>query len=192
MQKILLADRQDITRAGMQFVCLGMNDVDTKYVEDKAELILSLKESPDSVVVLDYTLFDFNDADELLIFNLRFPNVRWVLFSEDLTQDFVKQIVASSNQFSVVLKESPMNEIREALRYAMSGQRYICQRTAELLLPVMRTKHQISTMLPIALLLPFPSRNVIRPTRNEICRPDTATTCIKPDLLMVTYKASSA
>ena len=27
-----------------------------------------------------------------------------------------------------------MNEIREALRYAMSGQRYICQRTAELLL----------------------------------------------------------
>ena len=134
MQKILLADRQDITRAGMQFVCLGMNDVDTKYVEDKAELILSLKESPDSVVVLDYTLFDFNDADELLIFNLRFPNVRWVLFSEDLTQDFVKQIVASSNQFSVVLKESPMNEIREALRYAMSGQRYICQRTAELLL----------------------------------------------------------
>ena len=85
-------------------------------------------------MVLDYTLFDFNDADELLIFNLRFPNVRWVLFSEDLTQDFVKQIVASSNQFSVVLKESPMNEIREALRYAMSGQRYICQRTAELLL----------------------------------------------------------
>ena len=134
MQKILLADRQDITRAGMQFVCLGMNDVDTKYVEDKAELILSLKESPDAVVVLDYTLFDFNDADELLIFNLRFPNVRWVLFSEDLTQDFVRQIVASSNQFSVVLKESPMNEIREALRYAMSGQRYICQRTAELLL----------------------------------------------------------
>ena len=133
MQKILLADRQDITRAGMQFVCLGMNDVD-KYVEDKAELILSLKESPEAVVVLDYTLFDFNDADELLIFNLRFPNVRWVLFSEDLTQDFVKQIVASSNQFSVVLKESPMNEIREALRYAMSGQRYICQRTAELLL----------------------------------------------------------
>ena len=71
MQKILLADRQDITRAGMQFVCLGMNDVDTKYVEDKAELILSLKESPEAVVVLDYTLFDFNDADELLIFNLR-------------------------------------------------------------------------------------------------------------------------
>ena len=63
---------------------------------------------------------------------------------------------------------------------------------ATLLLPVMRTKHQISTMLPMALLLPFPSRNVSRPTRNEMCRPDTATTCIKPDLLMVTYRASSA
>ena len=134
MRKIILADRQDITRAGMQFVCQAMEGVDTKYTEDKAELMLALRNCEDAVVVLDYTTFDFNDADELLIFNLRYPEVRWILFSEDLSLEFVKQIIASSGQFSVVLKESPMSEIREALRYALRGQRYICQRMAEMLL----------------------------------------------------------
>ena len=129
-----MADRQDITRAGMQFVCQAMEGVDTKYTEDKAELMLALRNCEDAVVVLDYTTFDFNDADELLIFNLRYPEVRWILFSEDLSLEFVKQIIASSGQFSVVLKESPMSEIREALRYALRGQRYICQRMAEMLL----------------------------------------------------------
>ena len=93
MRRILLADRQDITRAGMQFVCQAMEDIDTKYTEDKAELMLALKECQDAVVVLDYTTFDFNDADELLIFNLRFPDVRWILFSEDLSMEFVKQLI---------------------------------------------------------------------------------------------------
>ena len=131
---IFLADRQDITRAGMQFVCQMEEGLTVRYTEDKAELLLGLKEQPDSVVVLDYTLFDINDAAELLILNLRFPQTRWILFSEDLSIDFVRQLIASSTQFSVVLKESPMNEIREALRYARHGQRYICQRMAEMLL----------------------------------------------------------
>ena len=133
--KILLADKQDITRAGLSYVIqqLGKN-VETKYVEDKAELMLSLREDEDSVVVLDYTLFDINDADELLILNQRFPYARWLLFSEDLSADFVRILIASSMQFSILLKESPMMEIKEALRYSMAGNRFICQRMTEVLL----------------------------------------------------------
>ena len=133
--RILLADRQDITRAGMQYVCQSMDFIDSsKYTEDKTELILALKETPNAIVVLDYTMYDLNDAEELLVISLRYPQVRWILFSEDLSIDFVKQIISSSSQFSVVLKESPLNEIKEAVQYAFHGQRYICQRTAELLL----------------------------------------------------------
>ena len=133
--RILLADKQDITRAGMQYVCQSMEEVtSTKYIEDKTELLLALKESQETVIVLDYTTFDMNDAEELLVVGLRYPRSRWVLFSDELGVEFVKQIIASSSQFSVVLKESPLNEIREAVQYAIHGQRYICQRTAELLL----------------------------------------------------------
>lgn len=133
--KILLADKQDITRAGLSYVIQQlMTGIKTKYTEDKAELMLALREDEDSVVILDYTLFDINDADELLIFNQRFPKVRWLLFSEDLSADFVRVLIASSMQFSILLKESPMMEIKEAIRYCMAGNRFICQRMTEVLL----------------------------------------------------------
>ena len=53
-----------------------MPGIEWKYVEDKAELMLALKDDDDAVVVLDYTLFDINDADELLILHQRFTHTR--------------------------------------------------------------------------------------------------------------------
>ncbi len=132
--KILLADKQDITRAGLSYVIQQMEGMETKFIEDKAELMLALRENEDTVVILDYTLFDINDADELLILNQRFPYTRWLLFSEDLSADFVRILIASSMQFSVLLKESPMMEIKEAIRFCVAGNRFICQRMMEVLL----------------------------------------------------------
>lgn len=130
---IIIADNQDITCAGLQHVCAAMEACRTERAEDKATLIERLAMSPASVVVLDYTLFDINDIAELSILALRFPEARWVIFSEDLSTDFVRQLMASQS-FSVVLKESPLHEIKAAIQYAMSGKRFICQRMAEQLL----------------------------------------------------------
>lgn len=132
--KILLADRQDITRAGMIYVLQDIEGVEWKYTEDKAELLLALKEDDHAVVVLDYTSFDINDADELLILQQRFVHVQWLLFSEDLSADFVRVLIASSMQFSILLKECPLMEIKEALKYCIHGNRFICQRMTEVLL----------------------------------------------------------
>lgn len=144
MKRFLLADRQGITRAGLMFLLGAIPDADYKFTEDKTELINALCETPDSIVVLDYTLFDINDAAELLILSQRFGNVHWVLFSEDLSANFVRMVIASSPQFSVLLKESPLQEIREVLSFAMRGRRFICQRMAELLLvPETREKEQV-------------------------------------------------
>lgn len=129
-----LADRQGITRAGLMYVIGQMEGCCCKYVEDKCELLQVLSCDEASVVVLDYTLFDFNDQAELLIVSQRFPLVHWVLFSEDLSVDFAHQMVVASNVFGIVMKESPLQEIRDALQYAASGRRFICQRMAEMLL----------------------------------------------------------
>ncbi len=131
---VALADNQDITRAGIMYLCQQMNDVVARQAIDKGELIEQLKHHSEAVVVLDYTLFDINDIAELLILQARFPMVQWVLFSTELSSDFVKQIIAESARFSVLLKESTMNEIRECLQFALHHQRFICQRTAEQLL----------------------------------------------------------
>ena len=132
--KILLADKQDITRAGLTYVIEKMEGLETKFVEDKAELMLALKENEDTVVILDYTLFDINDAAELLILNQRFPYTRWLLFCEDLSADFVKALIASSSMFSVLLKESQLMEIKEAIRFCVASKRFVCQRMMEVLL----------------------------------------------------------
>ena len=119
---IIFADNQDITRVGLI------------HVEDKASLTALLTEQPDATVFLDYTMFDISDAAELQIIAQRFHDSLWILFSDDLSYDFISQTVAVNRQFGIVMKDSPLHEIREALTYATRHKRYICQRIAEMLL----------------------------------------------------------
>lgn len=131
---IILADNQDITRAGLMYVCDSLERVDYKQVTDKTALIEEMKFYPEAVVILDYTLFDINDIEELEILHERFQKVCWILFSFELSTDFVHRAIAVSQQFSVLLKDSPLAEIRQCIGYALHRQRYICQRMAEILL----------------------------------------------------------
>ena len=136
---VILADRQDITRAGLQYILTDMYPaIEMHYSEDKASLIERIKQadfrpSNEAVVILDYTQFDFVNDAELSNLAARFPASRWLLFSEELSVDFVRRMVTTGTQFSVLLKESPMNEIRECIKYALNDHRYICQRMTELM-----------------------------------------------------------
>ena len=131
---IILADNQDITRAGLLYVLeqIGVENVVT--ATDKAALLDKLRNNPCSVVILDYTLFDFSGDSELLIFGERFKNAFLVLFSEELSLDFVRRMVGTSLSVSVLLKESPMSEITGCLKQALAHKRYICQRMLEMML----------------------------------------------------------
>lgn len=142
--RIIFADKQDITRAGLMYITSSMTQTECFTAEDKTELLESLKHDDKAVVILDYTLFDINDAEELLILSDRFENTHWLLFSEDLSLDFVRLLIASSNHFSILLKESPLQEIREAIDFSLHGHRYICQRmTEQLLTPVHHEEEKV-------------------------------------------------
>jgi DNA-binding NarL/FixJ family response regulator len=131
---VSLADNQDITRAGLMYIFGTFEDMECRRAEDKAELLFQLKQHSEAVVVLDYTLFDINDIDELLILTERFPQVHWILFSVDLSADFVRRAIVISHQISILLKESSLQEIKECIRSVLRRQRYICQRMTEILL----------------------------------------------------------
>ncbi len=156
---VILADRQDITRVGLIYLVQQLDDCTYEYAEDKADLIDRLAVYPESLVILDYTLFDINDVEELLIIGQRFPKASLLLFSEDLSLDFVRQVTASSKLISVVMKESPLSEIKTSIQYAMHGQRFLCQRITEMLLaprqeqrePVNLTKTEREILIDIAL-----------------------------------------
>lgn len=142
--KILIADKQEITRAGLMYVLDGMALGNYQYIEDKAALVAALMTSDQALVILDYTLFDVNGAEELLVLCQRFKRARWILFSDELSQEFVRHVLANSNRFSIVLKDSSLQELTDAIQYAFDDKPFICQHmTEELLMPAPQLEEHI-------------------------------------------------
>ena len=131
MRNYIIADNQELTGYALQNL-LKRDEASAIFrAVDKAGLIQLLKEHEDSVVFLDYTLFDFADEDQLLIVAERFSLSEWILISDELTPQFIRRVVYSSHQFSVVFKDGPMSEIREALQAVNRHTRYLSQRALE-------------------------------------------------------------
>ena len=134
MHKLIIADNQDITRAGMAYVLSKREKISCQVAGYKSELILLLNDYPDMVVILDYTLFDiFSEADFLNI-DQRFPLAHLILWSEELSVDFIRNLVNASNRISVLMKDAKMSEIEQCLDYVLQGQRFLCQHATNMIL----------------------------------------------------------
>ena len=131
MRNYIIADNQELTGYALQSLLKRDEGSAIFRAVDKAGLIELLKEHEDAVVFLDYTLFDFTDEDQLLIVAERFSLSEWVLISDELTPQFIRRVVYSSHQFSMVFKDGPMSEIREALQAVNRHTRYLSQRALE-------------------------------------------------------------
>ena len=145
MRNYIIADNQELTRFALESILLtpkGMsvarNQKDEEHVVyrafDRAGLVALLKEHESAVVLLDYTLFDFADEDQLLIIAERFSLSDWILISDELTPQFIRRVVYSSHQFSVVFKDGPLSEVREALNAVNRHTRYLSQRALEIII----------------------------------------------------------
>ena len=102
--------------------------------DNKAELIQQLRLHPGAVVILDYTLFDFTGSDELIVLHERFKEADWLLFSDELSVGFLRQVLFSSMAFGVVFKDNSKEEILTALQCASRKERFICNHVSNLLL----------------------------------------------------------
>ncbi len=128
MKILLLVDNQDITREGIKAVALRLGGfAGIKEVAERKELTGLLLKNPDAVVVLDYTLFNIS-PDYLLVLQERFKDAHFILFSDNLSEEFARRMVFGGNSFSVVMKDSPIAEIEEGLQKAKLHKQYICTR----------------------------------------------------------------
>lgn len=134
MRNYILADNQELTGFALQSMLQDEDKHSVSRAADKAELILLLKGHEDSVVILDYTLFDFADEEQLLVVGERFPLVSWVLLSDDLTVKFLRKVVYSSHSFSVVFKDEAVKDIEDAISAASDRKRFISQRAIDMIL----------------------------------------------------------
>ena len=130
MAKYILADNRELTRFALESL-IRQNEGTVYKTSNKAGLVELLKEHENAIVLLDYTLFDFADVDQLLIVGERFALARWILISEDLTPAFLRRVVYSSHQFSIVFKDEPLSSVREALQAASNHKRFFSQKALE-------------------------------------------------------------
>jgi len=135
MRNIIVADNQDISNAGWHY--LLKNHIEISEITDVSEkkmLINKLIDFPSSMVILDYTLFDFESVNELLILQSRFELVDWILFSDELSDEFLRSLLYNTRSFSVLMKDSTKEEIGTAIKEAYRGFRYICSHVSNILL----------------------------------------------------------
>ena len=130
MAKYILADNRELTRFALESL-IRQKEGTIYKTSNKAGLVELLKEYENAIVLLDYTLFDFADVDQLLIVGERFALAQWILISEDLTPAFLRRVVYSSHQFSIVFKDEPLSSVREALQAASNHKRFFSQKALE-------------------------------------------------------------
>ena len=131
MRKYILADNQELTRFALESLLQQDQESVVYRASDKAGLVATLKEHESAVVLLDYTLFDFADEDQLLIVAERFALSQWILISDELTPQFLRRVIYSSHQFSIVFKDGTLKDLRDALDAVGRHDRHISQRALE-------------------------------------------------------------
>ena len=162
MRELIIADNQDITKAGMMFLLSRQKDTALLLEADnKAELIQQLRLHPGAVVILDYTSFDFVSSDELIVLHERFKEADWLLFSDELSIGFLRQVLFSSMSFGVVLKDNSKEEILTALQCASRKERFICNHVSNLLL---------SGNSQTSLLHPIQQNDLLTPAERSILK----------------------
>jgi DNA-binding NarL/FixJ family response regulator len=147
MRNYIIADNQDLTRFALESLLQKGEENAVYKAYDKAGLVALLKEHESAVVLLDYTLFDFADEEQLLIVAERFSLSDWILISDELTPPFIRRVVYSSHQFSVVFKDSPLQEIKEALKTVEHHNRYLSQRALESIITQQQEEEKVNKIL---------------------------------------------
>lgn len=133
MREFILADNQDITREGIVSLLGRLAIADTVIrAENRQELMEQLTIHPDAAVILDYTLFDFSDS-QMMNTKQKYRNSVWLLFSDELSKHFLRQVLMSGNLFGVVMKNDSMNDIVTALKYTANGETYLCDLAVQVL-----------------------------------------------------------
>ncbi len=134
MVNFILADNQELTAFALRTLIRELESATIHVAVNKDQLISQLQKEEKSIVVLDYTLYDIQDEEQLLVIIERFPRTQWIMVSDDLTIQVMRKLVYTVRNVSIVFKDSPFKLFRHAIDYATRGDRYLCQRSAEVLI----------------------------------------------------------
>ncbi len=127
INNFILADNQDITRAGLILYLKEIDDsASVTEVTSSRQLLDALRGLPKSVVVVDYSLFDFSSFNQLINIKAGARESTWLLFSDELDEYFLRQLLMADPTISVVMKHNTKTQIINALKSISAGEVYWC------------------------------------------------------------------
>lgn len=120
----ILADNQDITRLGLEQLVGDVCMIAAKCVVSLRE---ELRNHPEAVVIVDYSLFDFESAAQMLNLKSSAPDSSWLLFSDELSRNFIREVVIKDPTLSIVFKSDTGHNIGQALERVAAHECYLCE-----------------------------------------------------------------
>jgi len=123
----ILADNQDVTRAGLISYLKEINTKATiSEVTTYSELVESLHLYPNSVVIVDYSLFNFLSIEHMLNIKNDAKQSMWLLFSNEFEEHSLRQLLMVDNTISIVMKHNTKAQLLDALSNVTVGEVYWC------------------------------------------------------------------
>lgn len=137
IQRIIIADNQPITAYAIEQLAKEKNFlVEVTYAHKYSEL-LGILRSKDvkTAIFLDYTLFDFENQEQLVnLADHTLEQTIWLLVSDELTSGFLRYVLYNAENIGVVDKGSEINVLRTAISNTMDGFQFISQQITQMLL----------------------------------------------------------
>lgn len=138
VQRIIIADNQALTALAVETIIRSLPQYrdlvpEIVYATRSYELSKMLTDKQPTAVILDYTLFDLTSAEQLINLSDGYKHASFLLLSDDLTADFLRNVLFNSQRIGVAYKDASLDILREALRFVVRGERYIAQHATEIL-----------------------------------------------------------
>jgi DNA-binding NarL/FixJ family response regulator len=132
MKTCILADNQFVTNQGLRalFTRIGIDTF--AQAETRQALQEQLRIFPEALVAVDYTLFDFVSMQQMLNVKSAAEKTRWLLFSAELGEHFLRYVLLSDPSLSVVMKNDSEEEILAALQSLAAGAPYVCEYASQI------------------------------------------------------------
>ena len=122
----IVADNLVISHAGWMYFLNGQPEIGAIIAAtNKKELASLLPANPTAIVIIDYTHFDFTGVDDLINMTYRYPSTHWVLFSEELSLDFIKRLVNQTMNTSILFRDSSKEEILSTISATLRRERFL-------------------------------------------------------------------
>ncbi len=151
--KVLLADKQVLTRTGLQSFIIERKDLQLlDAVASRDELYQKLREDQPQVLILDYNLKDFITLEDLAEIKRASTGTRMlVISSDDNKENIFKALEYGVNGY--VTKHCSQEEIVSAIYATAKGEKFFCNKVLDLILEKHLNKDQDEACLPTELTL---------------------------------------